>query len=94
MTVNLTATSPVNAIQIVNNLSHGLLGVSIILALWLLVYFRNKDEGNKDAMVGATFVSSIAAIFLGIMGILNDQVFGIAIIAFIGSIVMLFEKQR
>ena len=77
----------------VNTLTEGLFGVSIIVLLWLTVFFRQSQESNRDRIVAANFVASITGIFFSFVGFVNDFVLGASIVLLVGSIVLLMNKQ-
>lgn len=78
VTPNAT-TSPVNAIQTVNNLTaiNGipLMAVSFLVVIWLVVFFRAKNvEGTRTAIAAASFLTAIISILFGVLGLIPDQV--------------------
>ena len=90
---NFTSHSPIETFQGVNTLTEGLFGVSIIVLLWMTVFFRHSTESNRDRIVAANFVASITAMLFGIIGFVNDFVVGAAIVLFVGSIYLLTSKS-
>jgi len=90
---NFTSHSPIETFQGVNTLTEGLFGVSIIVLLWMTVFFRQSTESNRDRIVAANFVASITAMLFGIIGFVNDFVVGAAIVLFVGSIYLLTSKS-
>lgn len=90
---NYTATSPNDVFVGVNTLTEGLFGVSILLLIWLVIFFKLREHSTYDAMTAATFVASIAGLFMRLLNWVNDGVFGIAVVAFIGAIVLLVYRQ-
>lgn len=90
---NFTSHSPMETFQGVNTLTEGLFGVSIIVLLWMTVFFRQSTESNRDRIVAANFVASITAILFSILGFVNDYVLGAAIVLFVGSIYLLTSKS-
>lgn len=77
----------------VNEITGGLFGVFFLLLVFGVVYFFNRGEPTREAMVGATFVTMISAIFGFYIGFITDYHLGFAIVAFIGSLVMLINRQ-
>ena len=86
---NYTSTSPLETFQGVNTLTQGIFGASIVVLIWLVVFFRQGAENNRDKIVAANFVAGITAIFFGYIGIVNSFVVGVATVLLIGSIVLL-----
>lgn len=89
---NYTSYSPIDTFVGVNTLTAGLFGVSIVVLVWLLIFFRQSTEPNRDRIVAANFVSSFVALFFGYLGIVNDYVIGTAVVLLIGSIALLMTR--
>jgi Na+-translocating ferredoxin:NAD+ oxidoreductase RnfD subunit len=57
------------------------MGLTIIVLLWVAVYFRNKDtEGSKNAVAGATFFTLIIAVLMDIIGFFGTYQMPIAVL--------------
>lgn len=89
---NYTSHSPVEVFQGINTLTNQLFGVSILVIIWLIIYMRNKNEGNRDSIVGASFIASIAGILMSFIGLVSDTVLGICIFLFLGSLALLINR--
>lgn len=76
----------------INTLTEGLFGVSIIVLLWLTVFFRQSTESNRDRIVAANFVAGITGIVFTVIGITNEFVLGASIVLLIGSIGLLYNR--
>lgn len=76
----------------INTLTEGLFGVSIIILLWVTIFFRQTDENNRDRIVAANFVAAFTGIIFFFVGIVNDFVLGSSIVLLIGSIALLMNR--
>lgn len=89
---NYTSYNPLDTFQGVNTLTNGLFGVSIIVLIWLVMFFRSSTENNRDRIVAANFVAGITALFFGYIDIVNDFTVGVAVFLLIGSIAILMIR--
>lgn len=90
---NYTSHSPMQTFQGVNTLTEGLFGVSIIVLLWVTVFFRQTGENNRDRIVAANFVAAITGMAFRFIGLVNDFVLGASIVLLVGSIALLMTKN-
>lgn len=70
-------TSPVDALQTVNNLlvvkGIPLFSVSLVVLLWIIVYMRSSArEGARVGLASASFFSALIGSFLVYLGLLPD----------------------
>lgn len=89
---NYTSHNPLDTFQGVNTLTSGLFGVSILVLIWVVMFFRQSTENNRDRIVAANFVTSIVAFIFGYMEIINDFTVGVFIFLLIGSIALLMIR--
>jgi hypothetical protein len=70
-----------------------LMGLIVIGLLWIALFWRNKDiEGTKNAVVGASFFSSIIAMLLGIIGFLGSPIIAFLIVITIASTIPIVNR--
>lgn len=89
---NYTSYNPLDTFQGVNTLSNGLFGASILVLIWLVMFFRQSTENNRDRIVAANVVTGITAIFFGYLEIVNDFTVGVAIFLLIGSMALIMIR--
>jgi hypothetical protein len=77
----------------INLVTDGLFGASIVLLVWLLIYFRLRNEPTREAVIAASFTAFIIAVILSMLGTISDWVFNASLIVFIGSLVMLLNRE-
>lgn len=76
-----------------NTLVQGWLGVFILILVWAVIYYAQRNEPTREAVATASFVSVIVAVLLAILGLLPDRYLGMMIAIFIGSMVMLINRR-
>lgn len=95
---NGTSTSPaevfsgVNKLTADNPLGVGLLGIMLLLAIWLIVFFRLRDSLQKDSITVSCFVTFIAASLMAIIGFIEPGVWVTTLVLMIGSLVLLINR--
>lgn len=89
---NYTSHNPLETFQGVNTLTNGLFGVSILVLIWVVMFFRQSTENNRDRIVAANFVTCITAFIFGYIGIINDFTVGVAVFLLIGSIAIIMVR--
>jgi hypothetical protein len=90
--MNITTDSPITVISSLNDVSGGLLGLSLLVILWLVVYMRNRDEPVREAVSGATFITSIVGMLFGFLGLISGKAFIVLFFLMAGSIILLINK--
>lgn len=94
MVYNGTGTASISSVlNGVNDLTGGLFGVFFLIMIFGIVFFMNKADHSREAIVGATFVTMMAAILGFYIGFIQDYHLGISVVAFIGSLAMLLNKN-
>lgn len=94
MTWNGSSTTPgINVITGVNDITGGLFGVSILVLIWLVVYYRTRGEPTRESAVAASWVTLIAAVLLRLLGWLDDTYLGICIVLALGSLALLVNRN-
>ena len=81
----------VGIMQSANILSGGMLGIVILLLSFITLFIAFKQYEIRRALASSSFITSIIAIFLRLMNMLNDQwLFGIFIITGISLIALIW----
>ncbi len=87
---NITESSNLLGIfQASNQLSNNGLGVMVLLAIWFVVFIRLKMYSAKSAMFAASFIATLVAIMLFIMGMISQPILMMTIIALAVSFVII-----
>ena len=89
---NYTSYNPLDTFQGVNTLTNGLFGVSLLVLIWLVMFFRQSTENNRDRIVAANVVTGFVALFFGYMEIVNDFTVGVAVFLLIGSVALIMIR--
>lgn len=89
---NYTSHSPLETFQGVNTLSEGLFGVSILILIWTIIFFRQSTENNRDKIVAANFITLVVAMLFAYIDIINDFTFGVTIFLLLGSIALMYLR--
>jgi hypothetical protein len=85
-----TTISITQLLSCVNETTAGLFGLTIMVGVWVLLYFRLRGQSSpKDAIAAASFITFLAAALLRLLGILNDVYLGAAFVMLAGSVAML-----
>lgn len=98
MVWNGTGTNTIITIVVgTNELTNGLLSTFFLLLIFGIVYFLTANEPTREGMTAATFVTMIVAILGRFMvadgsSFVNDVQLGVCVIAFLGAMVMLFNR--
>jgi hypothetical protein len=70
-----------------NQLSNYVFGPIILVVLWFIIFIQLKNYSSKPAMLAASFITSIVAIFLFLLGMISQAIlilcFVIAAISFV-----------
>jgi uncharacterized membrane protein YfcA len=95
VTLNAT-TSPVNALQTINNLTvvngYALLSLGVLAFVWWIAYTRSKNRDQRGAIAAATFFTSLVAIGMTMLGLLPDEIIAGFIALTLISIYFLMER--
>lgn len=97
-TYTCSPTGVIEAIQCVNNYTvingQPLFSIGIVVAVWLILYFRNKDtEGTRNSIVTASFITLLVAIILSFIGILYDFSLGLVIVLCLAGIAPVVNRS-
>jgi hypothetical protein len=90
---NYTSYGPLDVFTGANLLTGQLFGVSILVLLWLIVFFRNQRQSIRDTVIIANLITGIVAIIFGFLGILQDKPLWIALLLLFGSIALLIKRE-
>jgi hypothetical protein len=63
-----------------NQLSNNIFGSVILLMLWFVIFIQLKNYSSKPAMLAASFITSIVAILLFVIGMVGQPVLIICIV--------------
>lgn len=75
-TVSGTQPYIIQVVQGANELSDGLLGTFILITIWLIVYYANRNGTTGEAIVSASWTTLIVALLLALVGIVNSVELG------------------
>lgn len=89
---NYTSYNPLDTFQGVNTLTNGLFGASLLVLIWLVMFFRQSTENNRDRIVTANVVVFFVGLFFWYIGIVNDFTLSVTIFLSIGSIALLYVR--
>jgi hypothetical protein len=79
----------------VNEATNGMFGLSIVMGVWMLLYFRLRGVSSpKDAIAAASFISFLVAALLRLLGAIDDIYLGITFVLLAGSLAMLAYSRR
>lgn len=92
--MNITGDNPIAVMASINNEAGGLIFVSVLVLLWIIIFFRNNNEAARDAAVGATYIVCIVGALFGIAGLLYDRTFSVLFFLMVGAIVMLVNRPN
>lgn len=93
MVWNGTGTNTIVTILVgVNELTEGMFGIFFLVMIFAIVYFLTANEPTREGLTAATFVTFIAAALGRYLGFVNDVSLGVCFVAFIGALVMLFNR--
>lgn len=73
--------------------SGGILGVGILLAVFFGIFLIAKSFSVDRAFVPAALIASFVALFLRILGLINDVIFYLCLIVLIFAIYTLFHAR-
>lgn len=81
-------------VTIINEATNYLFGVGIIVIVWLIIFSRRRNvTPTREAIVGASWITMLISVFMRVLGFINDWIFSICIVLWIGSIVMLINRE-
>jgi len=86
---NETGESFLNLFTYVNDVSDGYFFLSILLALFVIVFISLKNFSNSKAFAGASFFNMIFAIIFRVLGLIENKWMYLSIILVAISIVWL-----
>ena len=91
---NITASNnTLQLTQAVDEMSGGWLGVGIIITISVIIFISLKDYPLKESFAATAFISTILCLLLRVIGMLNDFVLFIYVIATALAIVaLIFNK--
>ena len=96
MTFNgsVSGSSPyiVQVLQGANELSDGAFGLTILIIIWSIVYFANRNTPAVESFASACWITMLVAIMLGLLGIVQPFYIGVCITLTIVSTVMIMVK--
>lgn len=92
--MNITGTDPISVIGSFNQATDGLLFITLLSIIWIIIYMKNKDEPLREAVGGASFITSIIAFLFAVLGWIDGRTFMITFIILAGSLVLLINKPR
>lgn len=78
-----------NLLSCVNDITHGLFGLFIVVGIWMIIYFANRGEPASQSIVGASWIALLAAILLRLVGGIDDVYLGMAFVVAIGSLALM-----
>lgn len=69
-------------LEYANTATNGIFGIGVLIGLYLIILLQLKRTGDEftDAMTAAGFVTSIAATFMLLMGLINSTYLFIVIL--------------
>lgn len=87
MTLLTDKTTVIGTIQGVNEIASGMLGIIFLLLFFIIMFVLFKNYEFKRALAGSTFLTSVVAMLMRVIGLINDtwmfSFFLITAIAFI-----------
>lgn len=72
----------------------GFLGVAILLAVGFVSFLTLKAYSADRAIGFSSFLVMIIALLLRTLSLINDYIFGITIVIFIGSLIFLIRERH
>lgn len=92
---SVSGTDPyiVQVLQGANELSDGMLGIVIIMMVWSIIYFANRNSPVQETMVSAAWITMIVAVLLRLLGILSDWYLGALVVASLGTLALLVQRN-
>ena len=88
-----TGVGIVPILSCMNEITRGLFGLSLLVGVWLLVYFGNSNSQARDRVVGASWITFLVAVLLRVAGGVDDVYLGMAFVLAIGSLAMLAIRR-
>lgn len=80
--------------QAINTESGGFFGLGILIGIYLVTFFPSlKQFGVRSAFGASAFVGVISAIFLRLMGWINDTTLYGSIVVVVGAVVILWFSR-
>lgn len=76
----------------INGLSGGLIFISLLVLLWVIIFYRNNNEPARDAASGATFIVAIVGFIMAVMGLIGDRTWSITFFLLLGAVAMLINR--
>lgn len=76
-----------------NQMTDYLFGAMILLMVWIIIFIRLKMYSTESAMVAASFITALLAVFLFIMGLITQQVLMVVIILFAIMLILRFMSN-
>jgi membrane-associated HD superfamily phosphohydrolase len=71
---NITSTTMTGLMQYINSTTAGLFGTAIVATVWVLSLILLHSKSPRYSFVSAGFFTAVVAVFLQLMGIMNDYV--------------------
>jgi hypothetical protein len=93
MTLNLSSNGPTDAFRIVNTITEGMFGISILVIVWLIIYFSQKYKSSTNTITVANIVTTIAAIMLYYIQALDENIVITLVVFTITSIIITINKE-
>lgn len=87
-------TRPYTLFQVTNEVTGGLFGNLILLAIFIVIFISLKDYRNSIAFATASFITTILAMLFRTMGIIGDMVMIVGIVATVASVAYLLFEGR
>jgi hypothetical protein len=89
-----TGAGIINAYTCANEITGGIIGASILLGVWLLIYFQNRTTLPREAATAASWITLLVAALLRVGGMIEDTYLGITFVIAIGSLALLVFNSR
>lgn len=76
----------------VNVMSNNLFVILVLVAIWMIVFFKTNDQGTSKSLITSGFVTSIIGILFWFMNLLTWELLIVPVIVFLtGIIINYFE---
>ena len=90
-------TSPTDLFNYANIVTNNWFGLMLIISIFIILFISFKSYETEKAFSATTFISTIIALLLSLMGILSPEYVIIMIVLTAISVILLFfrpERQR
>jgi ABC-type transporter Mla maintaining outer membrane lipid asymmetry permease subunit MlaE len=87
-------TRPYELITYTNTVTGGMYGVVVVLAVFIVSFMALKNYKTSAALGASTFITTLLAIMLRLMGALSDTILFLCFFATLGSLCyLIFERK-